>query len=162
MTETALYAAGLRMLGRSPSVSDVEDALLEAASFDRRSPMVRAPGYQHFWPTIVYDPSDWGYQALQLMYLTGVMQRREVRRDLWHVSPRKDIYDLVMMHWLGSRSPLTMKERTVVWCRVGSGVRTPWRKVGKILDESHEKCRRDYGVALLKLHNWCLKKIALT
>jgi hypothetical protein len=144
----------------------VEALILEAAQFDRRSPMVRAPGYSKFWPTIFYDPIDWGFHAQQLTQLGVAGVGMEVV-EKWvsgseRVAPRKDVYDLVMLKWLGPQCCLKPPAKRVVWLRLGRGSRLSWRKVAVELHCSHEKARQMYDNSLKLLVKQIDEKMPLT
>ena len=65
-----------------------------------------------------------------------------------------DMMDVVLYLWLGPRSILSVRDKSVVWARCGAGRLTSWRKVGKTCNLSHEFARQIYTAALLTLCNW--------
>lgn len=146
------------------TTEQVEDWILEAAAFDKRQPMVRAPGYSKFWPTIFYEPIDWGFHATQLSLLGVAVAGSDVGKWVQseHVSPRREIYDFVMLNLLGPACVLGIDGKRLVWLRLGRAHRYSWRKVAKEMHWSHEKCRQKYEKELEKLRKDCAKKIHLT
>lgn len=128
--------------------------------------MVRAPGYSKFWPTIFYEPIDWGFHAQQLTTLGVVGVGMEVVTKYVEgserVSPRKDIYDLVMLHWLGPHCCLSKSGKELVWLRLGKGHRLSWRKIGEEIHTSHEKARQMYDKSLKLLVKQINEKTLLT
>jgi hypothetical protein len=128
------------------TVAQIEMMILEAANFEKRMSSVRAPGYSKYWPTIFYEPIDFGFHAAQLAMhgATGVGMDAEKLVEERSVAPRKDVYDLVMLEWFGPTCPLSIRGRQIVWGRLGRGYKLSWQKLASELNSTIFLTQKNY------------------
>jgi len=115
----------------------IEDTLLEVAGMVQHLPRAAPTGYRGWWPHYELD-----YKELK---------SRDARPPLDH-----EMIDQVL-GWM-TRAPLTIRQRKVMWARVGKGKLVAWRKVGQKVEISHEFARNEYSGALDTLSNWLKKQ----
>lgn len=114
----------------------IEALILEAARVDRALPSPRPKGFHAAWPETMTDDDD--------DPVAGPVRRRGP-------TGRMSVCDAVLLDWLGPASVLAVREKELIWTRLGRGRRLPWPVVAKALLCSDTKAKMDFSRALSKL-----------
>ena len=115
----------------------IEDLIREAGWFETTLPPVAARKMKGWWPEMLVERDDYSWLE------------KECSKVRCRIRGRADVYDFVMLDLFGAESVLSVREKRVLWARLGLG--WSWSKIAK---EHHT-----YRERVKILYDKCLKSL---